>query len=68
MNSIGVKMWSNLFSAGTDLDSDAGTDMATGADTEICTDTEIRTDGGSDADAHFYAGTANQISRDLYWR
>ena len=53
-------MWSNLFSAGTDLDSDAGTDMATGADTEICTETEIRTDGGSDADAYFYVDIAKK--------
>ena len=64
-------MWSNLFSAGTDLDSDADTDTGittTGADREICTGTEIRTDGGSDADAHCYAGTAKHISRDIYWR
>ena len=44
----------------------------TGAVTEIGTDTEIRTDGGSDADTNFSvtfsAGNAKQISEDIYWR
>ena len=41
-------MLSDLFSADTDLGSDSDSDPA---DTEIGNDTEIRTGGGSDADA-----------------
>ena len=67
--SLGVKMWSNLFSAGTALDSDTdadtGTAISVGAEIGTDTDTEIRTDGSSDTDAYLYGGTAKQISKGL---